>query len=72
MPRIAVEAATPFGWGRYLDSEDHVVGVHTFGLSAGYKDLYEHFGLTVENITQKAIDVIAGRSVNRPEPRQKM
>jgi transketolase len=52
-PRIAVEAATPFGWTRYVDSEEDVVGMTSFGASAPFKVLYEHFGLTAENVARK-------------------
>jgi transketolase len=52
-PRIAVEAASPFGWTRYVDSEADVVGLTSFGASGPYKALYEHFGLTAENVARK-------------------
>jgi transketolase len=52
-PRIAVEAGTPFGWTRYVASEDDVVGMTSFGASAPFKVLYEHFGLTAENVARK-------------------
>jgi transketolase len=52
-PRIAVEAGTPFGWTRYVDSEGDVVGMTSFGASAPFKVLYEHFGLTAENVARK-------------------
>lgn len=52
-PRVAVEAASPFGWTRYVASEEHVVGMTTFGASGPYKVLYEHFGLTPERVAAK-------------------
>jgi transketolase len=52
-PRVAVEAASPFGWTRYVASEDDVVGMTSFGASGPFKVLYEHFGLTAENIAGK-------------------
>ncbi len=33
-PRIAVEAAGKFGWTRYVDGEDDVIGLEGFGASA--------------------------------------
>ncbi|MDF1586713.1 transketolase [Marinimicrococcus flavescens] len=45
-PRVAVEAASPFGWTRYVASEDDVVGMKGFGASAPAPALYEHFGIT--------------------------
>jgi transketolase len=50
--RIAVEAAAPFGWTRYVQSEDDVVGMRGFGASAPAKDLYEHFGITPERVVE--------------------
>ncbi|MFQ5973833.1 MAG: transketolase [Alphaproteobacteria bacterium] len=52
-PRVAVEAAQPFGWTRYVDGEDAVVGMTTFGASAPYKALYEHFGITADRVAAK-------------------
>ncbi len=53
-PRLAVEAAVPFGWTRYVESEADVVGMRSFGASAPYKELYRHFGITAEALAEKA------------------
>ncbi len=53
-PRMAVEAASPFGWTRYVAREADVCGVPTFGLSAPAPEIYKHFGLTTEAIAEKA------------------
>jgi transketolase len=53
-PRLAVEAASPFGWTRYVASEADVVGMRGFGASGPAKQLYEHFGITAEHIAQRA------------------
>lgn len=53
-PRIAIEAASSFGWGRYVGCEDNMIGVNTFGASASAEHLYEQFGLTAENIVAVA------------------
>ena len=50
--RVAVEAAAPFGWTRYVRSEDDVVGMRSFGASAPYEELYEHFGITPARIVE--------------------
>jgi transketolase len=60
-PRIAIEAASSFGWTRYVDSENDVIGVDQFGASASAQDLYEQFGLTAENIAAVAKSKLAGR-----------
>ncbi len=50
-PRIAVEAAVGFGWERWLRPEDRFIGMTGFGASAKSGALYQHFGLTVDTIT---------------------
>ncbi len=51
--RIAVEAAIPFGWDRWVGPEGAVVGMTGFGASAPAGDLYEHFGITAENVVKE-------------------
>jgi transketolase len=50
--RIAIEAASPFGWERYVHSSDNIIGLTNFGASAPYKEIYRHLGLTAENIVR--------------------
>ncbi|MFN3630132.1 MAG: transketolase family protein, partial [Casimicrobiaceae bacterium] len=47
MPRMAIEAAHPDLWRKYVGSKGDIVGVATFGESAPAKAVYEHFGITV-------------------------
>ena len=54
--RVAVEAASPLGWHRWVGDFGTVIGMETFGASGPAKDLFEHFGFTPERIAQ------AGRS----------
>jgi transketolase len=63
-PRIGVEAASAFGWSRYLASEDVFVGMRGFGASGPAKQLYEHFGITAGHVAQKARTLV-GR---KPQP----
>jgi transketolase len=49
-PRIGVEAAGSFGWERWLGSEGTFIGLHSFGASAKFEDLYKHFGITPEAV----------------------
>jgi transketolase len=53
-PRIAVEAASPFGWERYLGEGGTVIGMHGFGASAPAEQLYQHFGITAEKVVEAA------------------
>jgi transketolase len=48
--RIAVEAAVRFGWDAVIGDDGLFVGMHSFGASAPYKDLYAHFGITPEAV----------------------
>jgi len=52
--RLAVEAAAPFGWERYVGTKGDVIGMHRFGASAPYKALAEHFGFNAANIVEHA------------------
>jgi transketolase len=63
-PRVAVEAATAFGWTRYIASEADFVGMRGFGASGPAKQLYEHFGITAEHVARKA-RALVGRA---PQP----
>lgn len=52
--RLAVEAASPMGWHKYITDEGDMLGMVRFGESAPAKDLYKEFGFTVENVVNKA------------------
>ena len=52
--RIAVEAASPFGWERYVGPAGAIVGMRGFGASAPAKDLYAHFGITAGAVVAAA------------------
>jgi transketolase len=52
--RVAIEAAHPMSWYRWVGSDGVALGLHRFGASAPYKDLYEHLGLTVDRIVETA------------------
>ncbi|MFA3919420.1 transketolase [Ruegeria hyattellae] len=56
-PRIAIEAASPFGWARYVGSEDNVIGVRSFGASAPAERLYLEYGITRDAIVTRALDL---------------
>ena len=52
--RLAVEAASPMGWHKYVTDEGDMLGMIRFGESAPAKDLYKEFGFTVENVVSRA------------------
>ena len=49
-PRVAVEAASTFGWERYVGSDGTIIGMTSFGASAPAGDLFSHFGITVDAV----------------------
>jgi transketolase len=62
LPAVAVEAAHPDFWRKYVGRRGHVVGIATFGESAPAKDLYSHFGITTEAIVQAVRRLVRERS----------
>ena len=57
--KISIEASSIFGWEKYVGSEGTSLGMKSFGKSAPYKKIYEHFNLTSDNIvklTRKMLD----------------
>lgn len=52
-PRIVVEAASPFGWDKYLGGQGEIVGLDGFGASGPAGELYRHFGITAEAVAEK-------------------
>jgi transketolase len=51
--RVGIEAASPFGWGHYLEPDDAFVGMTGFGASGPYEELYRHFGITPERVVEE-------------------
>ena len=60
--RLAVEAAAPEGWHEWVGENGAIIGMTQFGESAPAKDLFKHFGFTVENIVGKVNKMIAAKS----------
>ncbi len=59
LPRLAVEAASPFGWERYADA---TVAIDHFGASAPGEVAMEEFGFTPEHVAAEAAALVAGWS----------
>jgi transketolase len=49
-PRVAIEAASGFGWDRWLGADGTFIGMTGYGASAACEDLYAHFGITAEAV----------------------
>ena len=52
--RISVEALSSFGWGKYVGLKGKSLSMDSFGASAPAKELFTHFGFTVENLLKLA------------------
>ncbi|MCF6198009.1 MAG: transketolase [Hyphomicrobiaceae bacterium] len=61
-PRIAVEAGIRQGWCAWLGDDGGFVGMKGFGASGPGAELYEHFGITADNVAAKAKAAIKRRS----------
>lgn len=48
--RVAIEALSDFGWGRYVGLDGAYVTMKGFGASAPAAQLFEKFGFTTENV----------------------
>ena len=64
VPRVAIEAAHPMSWYRWVGSDGVVIGVERFGASAPYERIYEELGLTVDKVVAAATHV-AGKAKPR-------
>jgi transketolase len=60
--RVVVEAGVTACWAGIAGPTGRVVGVDSFGASAPAPVLFEHFGLTVENVSQAVRDSLAENS----------
>jgi transketolase len=54
IPRVAIEAAHPMSWYRWVGHDGAVLGLDRFGASAPYTRLYEELGLTVDKLVAAA------------------
>jgi len=56
--RLAVEAAAPQPWYRWIGDHGAVLGIERFGASAPYQRIYQELGLTVENVVRQAKELL--------------
>ncbi|WP_323030819.1 transketolase [Brachymonas denitrificans] len=54
LPGIAIEAAHPDFWRKYVGRTGMVIGIATFGESAPAPALYQHFRITTERVVEAA------------------
>ncbi|HUX79934.1 MAG TPA: transketolase [Alphaproteobacteria bacterium] len=55
--RVAIEAAIPMGWEKYIGEKGAMIGMHSFGASAPAEILYREFGFTADHI----VKIVEGR-----------
>jgi len=53
--RLAVEAGVELGWHKYASD---TITMNSFGQSAPYEALYQHYGFTTENVVKKAKELL--------------
>jgi transketolase len=58
VPRVAVEAAHPSSWYRWVGDTGAIVGIETFGSSAPAPVLYKEYGITAEAVAHAARGVL--------------
>ncbi|MHB8128214.1 MAG: transketolase [Mobilitalea sp.] len=56
--RVAVEAASDFGWGKYVGLDGTTVTMKGFGASAPAGILFKKFGFTTENVVKAVKSVL--------------
>ncbi len=50
---FSIEAGRTDSWNKYVGKDGLTFGINDFGKSAPYQDIYNHFGLSVKNISSK-------------------
>jgi transketolase len=56
--RFAVEAASSFGWHKYVGIDGEVLSLDHFGASGKAEILFEKYGFTVENVVNKVLEIV--------------
>ncbi|WP_353285418.1 transketolase [Wolbachia endosymbiont (group A) of Beris morrisii] len=50
--KVAIEAGSEMGWHKYIGSNGIFIGMKSFGESAPYKTLYEHFNISADYVVK--------------------
>ncbi|MGM0396659.1 MAG: transketolase [Bacillota bacterium] len=56
--RLAIEAGSSMGWQKYTGIDGDIIALDRFGGSAPGDKLFEKFGFTVDNVVQRAMDLV--------------
>jgi transketolase len=65
VPRVAIEAAHPMSWYRWVGDNGVVLGLERFGASAPYERIYEELGLTVDKVVSAARSLLVSATQSR-------
>jgi transketolase len=57
--RVSVEAGATLGWEHYVGLTGAKIGMHSFGASGPYAEVYKKFGITADAVAQAARDQVA-------------
>jgi transketolase len=57
--RVAIEAAHPVSWQRWVGTDGVILGIETFGASAPYQELYKQYGLTPARLVETVKALLA-------------
>jgi len=57
--RVAVEAGVTSCWASFVGDKGRVIGIDRFGASAPASELFKHYGLTAERVSQAVRDSMA-------------
>ncbi|MBF0108442.1 MAG: transketolase [Magnetococcales bacterium] len=58
--RLAIEAATPMGWHRWVGIRGRIIGVEDFGVSGPFEEVIARFGFSMRNIMEVARSMVGG------------
>ena len=56
--RLSIEAGVGLGWHRWVGDRGDIMSIEHFGASAPYKEIYQHFGLTVGDAVARALKLL--------------
>ncbi len=60
--KVAIEAGVRQSWDAFIGHDGIFVGMHGFGASGKYEDLYRHFGITAEAVVKAVEARLHGRA----------
>jgi transketolase len=59
--RLAVEAASPLGWHKWVGDEGEIHGVEMFGASAPAEVIFQKYGFTVDHLVHHGLALVGRR-----------